>query len=77
MWHPGEQRNARGVAYNWGVDKPAMPNRPGERAPARNRFKAEGRRALRAEAIGLIVIALIIFVFTILRYGAHINWSAR
>lgn len=54
-----------------------MPDRPGERAPARSSFKAEGRRALRAEAIGLIVIALIIFVFTILRYGAHINWSAR
>ena len=53
-----------------------MPEPPGRSAPVRN-LRADRRRALRAETIGIIVIALIIFVFTVLRYGAHINWSAR
>jgi hypothetical protein len=38
---------------------------------------AARKRALRAETIGLIVIAAVIFLFTVLRYGAHLNWSAR
>jgi hypothetical protein len=41
------------------------------------RLQAARKRALRAETIGIIVIAVIIFVFTVLRYGSHINWSAR
>jgi hypothetical protein len=53
-----------------------MPKRPRESVPVRSP-SAERRRALRAETIGIIVIALVIFVFTVLRYGAHINWSAR
>jgi hypothetical protein len=67
---------ARHIAYNWCVDKPAMPNRPRESVPERSPGR-ELRRALCAETIGIIVIALVILVFTILRYGAHINWSAR
>ncbi|HTM86799.1 MAG TPA: hypothetical protein VL155_01265 [Terriglobales bacterium] len=43
----------------------------------RNHLSAERRRALRAEAVGIILIALAILVYTVLRYGAHINWSAR
>lgn len=47
--------------------KPAAPD-PGA---------ADRRRALRAESLGLIVIAVAILLYTVLRYGAHINWSAR
>jgi hypothetical protein len=32
---------------------------------------------LRAEAAGILLIVLAILIYTILRYGAHINWSAR
>jgi hypothetical protein len=32
---------------------------------------------VRAEAIGLIVIAILILAFTLLRYSGNINWSAR
>jgi hypothetical protein len=53
-----------------------MPKPPGESRLA-NHFDAARKRALRAETIGIIVIALVVFLFTILRYGAHINWSAR
>lgn len=53
-----------------------MPNRPRESVPERSPG-TELRRALRAETIGIIVIALVILVFTVLRHGAHINWSAR
>lgn len=53
-----------------------MPKQPGEATPA-SRLDGAQKRALRAETIGLIVIAVIIFLFTVLRYGAHINWSAR
>jgi len=53
-----------------------MPKPPGEPTRARG-LDAARKRALRAETIGIIVIAVVIFVFTVLRYGAHINWSAR
>jgi hypothetical protein len=53
-----------------------MPKSPGEPTPA-GRLDAAQKRALRAETIGLIVIAVVIFLFTVLRYGTHINWSAR
>jgi hypothetical protein len=53
-----------------------MPKPPGEPTTA-CRLDAARKRALRAETIGLIVIAVVIFLFTILRYGSHINWSAR
>lgn len=54
-----------------------MPNPSGRPQPARSGISAERRRALRAEAFGILLIALAILLFTILRYGAHINWSAR
>lgn len=53
-----------------------MPGRRGEPIAAR-RVDGARKRALRAETIGIIVIAVVIFLFTVLRYGAHINWSAR
>ncbi|MGE5724402.1 MAG: hypothetical protein ACM34G_04455 [Acidobacteriota bacterium] len=59
------------------MEKPASPNPPGKPAPAPGAFSAERRRALRAEAAGIILIALAILVYTVLRYGARINWSAR
>lgn len=54
-----------------------MPNPLGKLGEARSSLNVERRRVLRAEAVGLILIALAILVFTILRYGTHINWSAR
>lgn len=54
-----------------------MPNPLGKPAEARSSLNVERRRALRAEAVGLILIALAILVYTVLRYSAHINWSAR
>jgi hypothetical protein len=66
-----------GIAYNEGVEKPVMPNPSGRPEPARSGISAERRRALRAEAFGILLIALAILLFTILRHGAHINWSAR
>jgi hypothetical protein len=53
-----------------------MPKQPGQTRPE-SHLDAAQKRALRAETIGLIVIAVIIFLFTVLRYGAHISWSAR
>jgi len=60
------------------VDKSAQKG-PQPRPPAatRNHSGRERRRALRAEAAGIILIALAILAYTVLRYGAHINWSAR
>jgi len=57
------------------MEKPPSSNPPGK--PARVTFSAERRRALRAEAAGILLIVLAILIYTILRYGAHINWSAR
>ncbi len=45
--------------------------------PTGNSDSAQRGRALRAEVIGIIVIAVAILLYTVLRYGAHINWSAR
>lgn len=59
------------------MDKPATPNPPGRPEPARGSLSAERRRALRAETLGLIAIVVVILLYTVLRYGAHINWSAR
>ena len=43
-----------------------------------NNAQPRGKNAvLRAEAIGLLVIAVLIVLFTVLRYSANINWSAR
>ena len=53
-----------------------MPKLPEEPRPA-SHLDAARKRALRAETIGLIVIAVLIFLFTVVRYGAHINWIAR
>ena len=64
-------------AYNWLVDEPFKPSPPGKRAAEAHTLSAERRRALRAETIGLIVIAVAIVVYAILRYGTHINWSTR
>jgi hypothetical protein len=58
------------------MQQPTMPKPPGEPTPA-DRLDAVRKRALRAETIGLIVIAVLIFFLTVMRYGAHINWSAR
>jgi hypothetical protein len=55
------------------VNKPEAPNSPDPSV----RAAADRRRALRAEVIGLLVIALAVLLYTVLRYGAHINWSAR
>lgn len=57
------------------VDQSEMPKPPGE--PTTAPLDAARKRALRVETIGIIVIAVVIFLFTVLRYGAHINWSAR
>ncbi len=50
---------------------------PGKPVAQGDSLNTDRRRALRAEAIGLIVIAVAILIYTILRYGSHINWSAR
>jgi hypothetical protein len=54
-----------------------VPDPPDGPASVRSSAGAARKRVLRAETIGIIVIALIIFVVTVLRYRAHINWSAR
>lgn len=54
-----------------------MPNPSDRPEPARRDLGAERRRALRAETVGILLIALAILIFTVARYGAHINWSAR
>jgi hypothetical protein len=59
------------------VNEPAKPALAAKPAAQPDHRSAERRRALRAEVMGLIVIALAILVYTVLRYGAHINWSAR
>lgn len=40
-------------------------------------LREEKKRVLRAETIGIILLALTIFAYAVLRYSAHINWSAR
>jgi hypothetical protein len=43
-----------------------------------NKGQPRGKSAvIRAETIGLIVIAILIVIFTLIRYSANINWSAR
>jgi len=60
------------------VDKSAQKGpQPAKPGSARNHSATQRRRALRAEAAGIILIALAILAYTVLRYGAHINWSAR
>lgn len=59
------------------MDEPLKPSPPGRPAAEGGAPDADRRRALRAEAIGLIVIAVAILVYTILRYGTGLNWSAR
>jgi len=65
------------IAYNCCVDKPAIPDPPARADAAPSRPGADRWRAWRAESIGLIVIVLAILLYTVLRYGAHISWSAR
>jgi hypothetical protein len=65
------------MAYNCLVQKPAMPNASGKPAETRSNLNLERRRILRAEAAGIFLIALAVLIFTIVRFGAHINWSAR
>jgi len=58
------------------VNKPASPSAAAN--PARENIgAAQRKRALRAEAIGGIVIAFVILLCILLRYGPNINWSAR
>lgn len=64
-------------AYNCCVDGPLKPTPPGQPVAQGDSSNADRRRALRAEAMGLIVIAVAILIYAILRYGSHINWSAR
>lgn len=54
-----------------------MPNPSGKAEGRRNTLNVERRRILRAEAVGLLLIALAVLLFVIVRYGAHINWSVR
>jgi hypothetical protein len=54
-------RNLKLVFYNLHVS-----------SPADNR-----RRARVAESIGLAILAIIILVFTLARYGRAVNWSLR
>lgn len=39
--------------------------------------KAARHRVLRAETIGILIIAVIGFVVVLLRYGRYLNWHAR
>ncbi len=42
------------------------------------RSPAEAKRAvLRAETVGIIILALLGFAITLLRYGRFIDWNAR
>ncbi|HEU5334963.1 MAG TPA: hypothetical protein VFU27_03315 [Terriglobales bacterium] len=59
------------------MDGPLKPMPPAKPAAQDDTVNADRRHALRAEAIGLIVIAVAILIYAVLRYGAHINWSAR
>jgi hypothetical protein len=74
---PGSTATAPAIAYNDGVNKPATPSVPATSAAQRGRGHVGRQRILRAETIGVIVIALAILIFTVLRYGGHINWGAR
>ena len=66
-------RQGSTIAYNNAVPKPSNT----AAGASGRRSRTDRWRALRAEAIGLILIALAILLFTVLRYGARINWSAR
>lgn len=39
--------------------------------------KAARHRVLRAETIGILIIAIIGFVIVLLRYGRFLDWHAR
>ncbi len=44
--------------------------------PIRSEKEARNR-VLRAETIGILIIAIIGFVIVLLRYGRYLNWHAR
>lgn len=39
--------------------------------------RAARERVTRAETIGVVIVVLILLLVVILRWGAHIDWSAR
>lgn len=39
--------------------------------------KARRREVYASETIGLVVIAVLLLVFTVLRYWHHVHWSLR
>jgi hypothetical protein len=54
-----------------------MPKPPGGPTPVRGSLSEERKRVQRAETIGILLLALAILAYAVLRYSAHINWSAR
>jgi hypothetical protein len=66
----GVAANGRRV-YNVGVATPA-PSKPG--ADDKHRHRHVGYAA---EASGLLVIALLLLILTVVRYWENIRWSAR
>lgn len=45
--------------------------------PERERVKPKRRSITRMETMGLLIIAVLILIFTVVRYWHHIGWSAR
>jgi hypothetical protein len=39
--------------------------------------KAARNRVLRAETIGILIVAIIGFVIVLIRYGRYLDWHAR
>jgi hypothetical protein len=62
--------------YNGDVERRSIepPEDPGTESRARNESRY---RIYRAETVGLLLIAAVLLVITLIRYWHHINWSAR
>ena len=59
-----------GRGYNIGVASPAH-------KPVSDPKQQHRHRAYAAEATGLILMAVVLLVVTIVRYWSYINWSMR
>jgi hypothetical protein len=79
---PFRAAGRRGRGYNIGVAMPVpnprlppepLPSRPGE--PAKAEPAKSGIASL--EARGVLIIAVLILILTLVRYWRHIPWGAR
>ena len=65
-----ERETDREKGYNIGVASPAH-------KPVSGIKQQHRQRAYAAEATGLILMAVVLLVLTIVRYWSYINWSMR